>query len=83
VTQHQQLGILGQIRPGQRRQRAEQAPHQAVGEQQQHLEMVSATLLIPAAKPQLTTQDRVSEQDTFGYFRHSWTLRVDLVCDLV
>jgi hypothetical protein len=20
---------------------------------------------------------------TFGYFRHSWTLRVDLVCDLV
>jgi len=45
--------------------------------------MVSATLLIPAAKPQLTTQDRVSEQDTFGYFRHSWTLRVDLVCDLV
>jgi hypothetical protein len=31
VAQHQQFSILGQIRPDQHRQQAEQAPHQAVG----------------------------------------------------
>jgi hypothetical protein len=32
VAQHQQLGVLGQVRPDQHRQQSEQAPHQAVGE---------------------------------------------------
>ena len=47
VAQHEQLGVLGQIRPDQDRQQAEQAPQQAVDERQQYLEMVPATLLIP------------------------------------
>jgi hypothetical protein len=51
VAQHEQIGILGQIRPDQHRQQAEQAPHQAVDERQQHLEMVPATLLIPQQNP--------------------------------
>jgi len=38
VAQHEQLGVLGQIGPGQHRQQAEQAPQQAVGERQQHFE---------------------------------------------
>ena len=47
VAQHEQLGVLGQIRPDQDRQQAEQAPQQAVDERQQYLEMVPVTLLIP------------------------------------
>ena len=34
VAQHEQLGVLGQIRPDQDRQQAEQAPQQAVDEPQ-------------------------------------------------
>ena len=33
VTQHEQLDVLGHIRPDQHRQQAEQAPQQAVEEQ--------------------------------------------------
>ena len=51
VAQHEQLGVLGQIRPDQHRQQAEQAPQQAVDERQQHLEMVPATLVIPQQEP--------------------------------
>jgi hypothetical protein len=51
MAQHQQLGVLGQIRPGQHSEQAEQAPHQAVHEQQQHPEMVPATSLIPQQNP--------------------------------
>jgi hypothetical protein len=47
VPQHQQLSILGQIRPDQHRYQAEHAPHQAVDERQQHSEMVTASPLIP------------------------------------
>jgi hypothetical protein len=47
VAQHEQPSVLGQIRPDQDRQQAEQAPQQAVDERQQYLEMVPATLLIP------------------------------------
>jgi N12 class adenine-specific DNA methylase len=36
VAQDQQLGILRQVRPDQHRQQAEQAPHHAVDERQQH-----------------------------------------------
>jgi hypothetical protein len=42
VAQHQQFGVLGQTRPDQHRQEAEQAPHQAIDERQQHTEMVPA-----------------------------------------
>ena len=66
VAQHQQLGVLGQVGPGQHREQADQAPHQAVDDRQQHPAMVPATPLILAAKPQLTTRDRVSERDTVG-----------------
>jgi hypothetical protein len=51
MAQHQQLGILGQARPEQHRQQARQAPHQPVGERQQHPEMVPATPLIPQQNP--------------------------------
>jgi hypothetical protein len=34
VAQHQQLDVLGQVRAGQHRQQAEQAPQQAVGKRQ-------------------------------------------------
>ena len=51
VAQHEQLGVLGQIRPDEHRQQAEQAPHQAVDERQNHPEMVPATLLIPQQNP--------------------------------
>jgi hypothetical protein len=51
VTQHEQLGLLRQVRAGQHRQQAEQAPHQAVDERQQHPEMVPATLLNPQRNP--------------------------------
>jgi hypothetical protein len=44
-----------QIRPGQHRQQAEQAPQQALDKRQQHLEMVSATLLIPQPNPAHST----------------------------
>jgi hypothetical protein len=47
MAQHQQLGILGQVRPDQHRQQAQQAPHRAVDERQQLLEVVPATALIP------------------------------------
>jgi hypothetical protein len=39
--------ILGQVRPDQHGQQADQAPEQAVGERQQHPAMVPATPLIP------------------------------------
>jgi hypothetical protein len=45
------LGVLGQVRPDQHRHQAEQAPHQAVDDRQQHPEMVPATLLIPRQNP--------------------------------
>lgn len=51
MAQHEQLGVLGQIRPDQDRQQAEQAPHQAVNERQQHPEMVPARLRIPQQNP--------------------------------
>ena len=51
VAQHQKLGVLGQVRPHQRRQEADQAPQQPVDERQHHLEMVSATPLIPQRNP--------------------------------
>jgi len=51
VAQDQQLGVPGQIRPDQHRQQAEQAPHQAVNDRQQHPEMVPATLLILQQNP--------------------------------
>jgi hypothetical protein len=51
VAQHQQLGVLGQIRADQHRQQAEQAPQQPVDELQQHPEMVPATPLIPQQNP--------------------------------
>jgi hypothetical protein len=51
MAQHQQFGVLGQIRPDQHRQQAEQAPHQAVGERQQHPGMVPAAPLIPQQNP--------------------------------
>jgi len=51
MAQHQQLGVLGQVRPDQHRHLAEQAPHQAVDDRQQHPEMVPATLLIPQQNP--------------------------------
>ncbi len=56
MAQHEQLGVLGQIRPDQHRQQAEQAPHQAVGERQQHPEMVPATPLIPQQTPAHSTR---------------------------
>ena len=51
VAQHQQLGILGQVRPDQHGQDAEQAPQQPVGERQQLLEMLSAMPLISQQNP--------------------------------
>jgi hypothetical protein len=51
VAQHQQLGVLGQVRTGQHRQQAEQAPQQPVDERQQHPEMVPPTVLIPQQNP--------------------------------
>jgi hypothetical protein len=51
MPQHQQLGILGQVRPDQHRQQAEQVPHQAIDERQQHPAMVPATPLIPQRNP--------------------------------
>jgi hypothetical protein len=51
VAQHQQLGVLGQVRASQHRQQAEQAPQQPVDERQQHPEMVPATVLIPQQNP--------------------------------
>jgi hypothetical protein len=51
MAQHQQLGVLGQVRPDQHRHQAEQAPHQAVDDRQQHPEMVLATLLISLQNP--------------------------------
>jgi hypothetical protein len=68
VAQHEQLGILGQIRPGQHRQQAEQAPQQAVDERQQHLEMVPATLLIPQQKPSSQHETEFPSGTAFGYF---------------
>jgi hypothetical protein len=51
VAQHEQLHVLGQFRADQRRQQAEQAPHQPVEQRQQHSEMVPATLPIPQQNP--------------------------------
>jgi Protein of unknown function (DUF2637) len=51
VAQHQQLGILGQVRADQHRQQAEQAPHQSVEQRQHHPEMVPATLPTPQQNP--------------------------------
>jgi hypothetical protein len=51
VAQHQQFGVLGQIRPDQHRQQADQAPYQAVDDRQQLPEMVPATPLIPQQNP--------------------------------
>jgi hypothetical protein len=51
MAQDEQLGALGQVRPDQPRQQAQQAPHQAVGERQQHLAIVPATPLIPQQNP--------------------------------
>ena len=42
MAQYQQLGILGQVGPDQHCQQAEQAPHQAVDERQQHPAMIPA-----------------------------------------
>ena len=56
VAQHQQLGVLGQVRPDQHRQQAVKAPHQAVGERPQHPEMVPATPLIPQHNPAHSTR---------------------------
>ena len=64
VAQHEQLGVLGQVRPDQHRQQAEQAPHQAVDKRQQHPEMVPATPLIPQQNPSSHARNRVSERDT-------------------
>jgi hypothetical protein len=64
VAQHEQLGVLRQIRPDQHRQQAEQAPHQPVGKRQHHPRDGPSHAPDPAAKPQLTTRDRVSERDT-------------------
>jgi len=36
VAQHEQLGVLGQVRADQHRRQADQAPHQTVDERQQH-----------------------------------------------
>jgi transcriptional activator len=36
MAQHEQVDVLGQVRPDQHRQQAEQAPHQAVDERQRH-----------------------------------------------
>ena len=63
VAQHQQLGVLGQVRPDQHRQQAEQAPQQAVDERQQHPRDSPSHATDPAAAPQLTVRDRVSERD--------------------
>jgi hypothetical protein len=51
VAQHQQPGVLGQIRPDQHRQQAEQAPHHEIDERQQHPAIVPATLPIPQQNP--------------------------------
>ena len=51
VAQHEQLDVLGQVRPDQHRQQAEQAPHQAVGERQQHAAMLSARPLPSQQNP--------------------------------
>ena len=47
MAQHQQLGVLGQVRADQHRQQAEQAPHQPVKQRQYNPEMVPLTLPIP------------------------------------
>jgi hypothetical protein len=57
MAQHEQLGVLGQIRPDQHHQQAEQTAQQAIGERQQHLEMVPAT-------PLITQQNRSSQYGT-------------------
>jgi hypothetical protein len=51
VAQHEQLGVRGQVRPGQHRQQAEHASQQAVDERQRHFEIVPATLLISQQNP--------------------------------
>jgi len=51
MTQDEQLGVLGQVRPDQHCQQAEQAPQQAVGKRQQHHEMLPALPLIPQQNP--------------------------------
>jgi hypothetical protein len=56
VAQHQQLGVLGQIRADQHREQADQAPHQPVDERQQHPEMVPATPLLPQQTPAHSTK---------------------------
>jgi len=50
IEQHEQLGVLGQIRPGQHRQRAQQIPQQPVDERRQHPATVPATPLFPQQK---------------------------------
>ena len=56
VAQHQQLGVLGQVRPDQHRQQAEHASHQAVDNRQPHPEMVPATLPLLQQTPARTTK---------------------------
>ena len=51
MAQYGQLGVLGQVRPDQHRQQADQAPQQPVDKLQQHLEMLPATLPIPQQNP--------------------------------
>jgi hypothetical protein len=75
VAQHQQFSVLGQVRPGQHRQQAEQAPDQAADERQQHPEMLPATLPIPQENPAHTTKPSFrAGQLPFRSMRRSWAL---------
>ena len=56
MAQHEQLHVLGQVRANQHAQQTEQAPHQLVGERQQHPEIMPAALLITQQTPAHTTR---------------------------
>jgi hypothetical protein len=75
VSQHQQLDVLGQVRADQHHQQAEQGPHQAVAASRDDASHATD----PAAKPQLTPRDRVSERDTMAVaatFSERWQLGI-------
>lgn len=59
MTQHQQLDVLGQIRPDQHHQQAEQAPDQPVQQRQQHPVMVAATAAAPQQNPSSQHQPNI------------------------
>jgi hypothetical protein len=69
MAQHEQLGVLGQIRPDQYRQQAQQASQQPVDKRQRHPAMVPSRAPDPAAETQLTLRNRVSERDTMEAHR--------------